>query len=395
MQSLELFSPFSLPCGVRLKNRIVKSAMSDSLGDGAGNPTATQINLYERWALGGAAASIVGEVQTDPRYPEKPGNLVLHEESDEDGFRQLAKRGAVNDTHLWAQLGNAGALAHPPIGTPKGPSKFDFSGLSCAELSKSEIAQIPSTYARAAKRAENFGFGGVQIHAAHGFLLGQFLSPLFNRRTDEYGGTITRRMQLLMEVVEAVRRETDSGFAVALKINSSDQLEGGLLEAESLKIIKALDKTGLDLIDISGGTYFPGAKSSSDRRSDGPYFVEFARQARKLTSIPLMATGGFSQKSEVAAAISGGAVDFAGLARAFVLDSSLPTTWQESEKNPNFPVFDSPPKGGITAWYSMQLTEIGEGRQSGKNLNMEKALLDYETRDKKREKLWNAAYGTA
>ena len=178
----DLFEALRLPCGVSLNNRIAKSAMSDSLGDGTGHPTAEQIRLYERWAGGGLAVSIIGEVQGSSNFPEKPGNLVLNDQSDLERFRELARRGGENGTLLWLQLGHAGALAYAPTSNPKGPSALDVPGLSCAALTVAEIKELSSEFARTAKLAHQAGFGGVQIHAAHGFLLSQFLSPLFNRR---------------------------------------------------------------------------------------------------------------------------------------------------------------------------------------------------------------------
>jgi 2,4-dienoyl-CoA reductase-like NADH-dependent reductase (Old Yellow Enzyme family) len=114
-----LFEPLKLPCGATLKNRIAKSAMSDSLGDGTGHPTVEQIRLYQRWAEGGLAVSIIGEVQGNADYAEKPGNLVLNQASDLDRFRELAQQGGENGTQLWLQLGHAGALAYAPTSTPK------------------------------------------------------------------------------------------------------------------------------------------------------------------------------------------------------------------------------------------------------------------------------------
>ena len=190
-----LFDPVSLPCGVVLKNRIVKSAMSDSLGDGCGDPTDAQMRLYERWADGGVAASIIGEVQGSPDYAEKPGNLVLHSGSSQKRFKSLARKGAAMGAQLWLQLGHAGAMAHPPISSPKGPSDIDIPGLRCTALSIDEIRDLPREFADTARLAQALGFGGVQIHAAHGFLLSQFLSPLFNKRTDDYGGSALSRMR--------------------------------------------------------------------------------------------------------------------------------------------------------------------------------------------------------
>lgn len=149
------FQPLQLPCGTVLKNRIIKSAMSDSLGDGRGNPTQMQIHLYERWANGGVAALIIGEVQGSPHFAEKPGNLVLRADPDLELFRQLARTGAANDAQLWLQLGHAGAMAYPPINTPKGPSAIDIPGLSCTALTLEEVRSLPSEFARTALMAQN------------------------------------------------------------------------------------------------------------------------------------------------------------------------------------------------------------------------------------------------
>jgi 2,4-dienoyl-CoA reductase-like NADH-dependent reductase (Old Yellow Enzyme family) len=387
-----LFSAFTLPNGVCLKNRIVKSAMSDSLGDGRGNPTKPQMRLYERWAEGGVAASIIGEVQGDPDFAEKPGNLVLSEASDPAPFTELIQRGTSGGAQLWAQLGHAGALTPPTIGTPKGPSAINLPGLQAASLTLTEIKKLPTQFAHTARLAESLGFTGVQIHAAHGFLLSQFLSPLFNRRGDAYGGEIGGRMRLLLEVVDAVREAVSPGFVVALKLNSSDQLEGGLQPEEALSVIGALEGRGLDLIDISGGTYFPGASSSSDRASGGPYFVDFAAAARSRSTVPLMATGGFKRRDEVEVAISKGAVDLVGLARALVLNPALASTWNDGGPDPTFPRFAATPPGGVTAWFTMRLTDIGEDRENAEVSDALEALKRYEARDSARVQFWNETF---
>ena len=230
-----------LPCGVILKNRLAKSAMSDSLGNGEGDPTEAQIRLYERWAQGGAAVSIIGEVQGDPRYPEKPGNLVLGAHADQQAIRSLVARATIEGAHLWPQLGHAGALSHGPISQPKGPSALDINGLQCAGMSVEDIHELPEMYARTAAYAKNAGFGGVHVHAGHGFLLSQFLSPLFNRRDDGYGGSIEARSRIVLEVIDAVRRTVGASFPVGIKINSTDKLEGGLTEADALEVVRLLE----------------------------------------------------------------------------------------------------------------------------------------------------------
>ena len=386
----QLFQPLELPCGAVLKNRIIKSAMSDSLGDGRGNPTNAQTRLYERWAHGGVAASIIGEVQSAPINAEKPGNLVLCSESALEPFRLLASKASVNDSQLWLQLGHAGAMAYPAISRPRGPSEIDIPGLTCSAMTNAEVHSVPAEFARTAMLAESTGFAGVQIHAAHGFLLSQFLSPLFNKRSDEYGGSIESRMKLLLDVIDEVRRSVSAGFVVAVKLNSTDQLEGGLSEEDALKVVARLDNTGVDLIDISGGTYFPGAKSASDSAGGGPYFLPFVCRARELTCKPLMLTGGFKTGEQAESALRQGNTDVIGLARLLALDPALADKWRSGlSGDPVFPQFSQPPEGAITAWYTMRLTQLGEDRDAEPELDLLAASSAYEQRDQERAAIWN------
>ncbi|WP_304525346.1 NADH:flavin oxidoreductase/NADH oxidase family protein [Halomonas sp. I5-271120] len=393
-----LRSSLELPCGALFKNRIAKSAMSDSLGNGGGDPTEAQMRLYERWAEGGAAVSFIGEVQGDPRFAEKPGNLVLGPHSDHQALRSLTRRGMSEGSHLWAQLGHAGALAHAPISQPKGPSALDLEGLQCGGMSVEEIKALPGMYASTALQAKEAGFSGVHIHAGHGFLLSQFLCPLFNHRDDGYGGSIEARCRIVLDIIDSVRHAVGPAFPVGIRINSTDQLKGGLTEAEALEVVRMLDQTSIDLIDISGGTYFPGAKENSDSSLRGPYFVDFARRARALTRVPLMVTGGFKRREQALAAVASGAVDVVGLARAFILDPRLAKTWLSKEGgDPEFPQFASAPPGGVTAWYTLRLTALGEDRESedresASMLDLPTALRRYEERDAQRCITWRETF---
>jgi 2,4-dienoyl-CoA reductase-like NADH-dependent reductase (Old Yellow Enzyme family) len=384
-----LFEPLQLPCGLTLRNRIAKSAMSDCLGDGTGHPTAEQIRLYQRWAAGGLAVSIIGEVQLTGGYAENPGNLVLNEASDLHRFQDLARHGGENGTNLWLQLGHAGALAYAPTSNPKGPSALDLPGLRCAEMTLDEIRRLPAAFARTAWLARQADFGGVQIHAAHGYLLSEFLSPLFNKRSDEFGGAIANRMRPLLEAIGATRAAVGPDFPIAVKLNSSDQLEGGFDKEDALKVVAALDRSSVDLIDISGGTYFPGARSASDGAGRGPYFIEFAKRARAVTTKPLMLTGGFKTRAQAEDAVAGGAVDIVGLARALVLEPLLPDLWKADRKpEPFFPRFPGAPDRGITAWYTMRLSEIGADKETPVFSDLGQAIRDYEARNKSRTEVW-------
>ncbi|WP_235871435.1 tRNA-dihydrouridine synthase [Shimia sediminis] len=388
-----LGQPLDLPCGGQLKNRLVKSAMSDSLGDGEGNPTAEQARLYERWAMGGVALSVIGEVQTSPDYPEKPGNLVLAPGVDMAALKTLALRGAADGAHLWPQLGHAGALAYDGISRPKGPSPLNVPGLVSEALSLGEIRALPGAFARSAGIAREAGFGGVLLHAGHGFLFSQFLSPLFNHRTDAYGGSVANRFRIVAEVISAVRDAVGRSFPVGIRINATDQLVGGLTQADALEVVDLLDQTSIDLIDISGGTYFPGAASSSEGRGTGPYFVEFSRAAKARTSIPIMVTGGFKTRTEAAEAVRTGAADAVGVARAMVLNPSLADDWlRQTGGDPVFPGFETPPKGGITAWYSMRMTALGQDAEEGFDLGLPEALQAYDTRDAMRSLRWKKRF---
>ena len=368
--------------------------MSDSLGNGEGDPTEAQIRLYERWAEGGAAVSIIGEVQGDPRYPEKPGNLVFGPHTDHRAMESLVSRAVIEDAHLWPQLGHAGALSHLPISRPKGPSALNIGGLQCIGMSVEDIQELPHMYARTAAYAKDFGFSGVQVHAGHGFLLSQFLSPLFNRRDDGYGGSIEARCRIVLKVIDAIRRAVGPLFPVGIKINSTDKLEGGLTEDDALEVVRLLDQTSVDLIDISGGTYFPGAEASSDRAPDGePYFLKFARRAKGVTDVPLMLTGGFKRREQAVDAVVSGAVDMVSSARAMVLNPRLAEVWLTEEGgDPEFPVFDSPPRGGVTAWYTMRITALAEDREKAFLLDPPSALRAYEKRDAERCVKWREKF---
>ena len=388
-----LGAPLQLRCGVRLKNRLVKAAMSDSLGDGAGGPTDAQIALYGRWVTGGAALSVIGEVQVDPRYPEKPGNLVLDGSVDSRRLRRMSTLADAASAHIWPQLGHAGALSDRRVSDPVGPSPLELGGASCREITVAEIEALPGRFAGAARRAIELGFTGVEIHAAHGFLLSEFLSPLFNRRRDAFGGSIEGRSRLLLSILQRVRQAVGPHRAIGVKINATDELVGGLEESDSLALVEMLDQQGVDLISISGGTYFPGALSSADRPPSGPYYVDFARRARRVTRTALMLTGGVKRQADAEALVEEGTVDLVGLARALVLDPDLPDHWLGPDpEDPVFPRFASTPPGGVTAWYTMRLTALAQGDAHGHGATPAAALASYEERDTRRVQRWRERF---
>ena len=270
---------------------------------------------------------------------------------------------------------------------------LDIEGLQCAAMSIEEIHELPAMYARTALHAKTIGFSGVLIHAGHGFLLSQFLSPLFNHRNDGYGGSIEARCRIVIEIVNAVRRSVGPFFPIGIRINSSDLLEGGLTEVDALEAVRLLDQTSIDLIDISGGTYFPGAKASSEGTGSGPYFLHFARRAKGVTTVPLIVTGGFKKREQAIEAVASGAADMVGVGRAMVLNPRLAAAWLSEEgSDPDFPRFEAAPPGGITAWYTMRLTALAEDREDAFELDLPTAISIYEKRDAQRCIKWQKKF---
>lgn len=387
-----LFNPLELPCGVVLKNRLVKSAMSDALGDGRGLPTEAQSRLYGAWAAGGVAASIVGEVQAGPHFAENPGNLVLQPDT-APTFRALAEAGRGAGAQLWLQLGHAGALAHRDISRPAGPSAIDVPGLTCGALSLREVRALPDMFATVARLAQEAGFGGVEVHAAHGFLLSQFLSPLFNTRHDAYGGSAVARRRIVLDTLFAVRDAVGPRFPVAIKINASDMLQGGLTETDALDLVEELEAAPVDLIEISGGTYFPGAAASSDSGGKGPYFADFAKDARKRTQRPLMLTGGVKTLEQAVDLRTSGTADVVGLARALVLHPDLPALWRDGAAAcPTFPRLSSNQEGAVTAWYTMRIAAIAAGEEAGFEMSASDALAEVKRREAENAVRWTQQF---
>ena len=199
----------------------------------------------------------------------------------------------------------------------------------------------------------------------------------------------------MLEVISEVRRAVGPSFPVGIRINATDKLEGGLTEVDALEVVRLLDQTSIDLIDVSGGTYSPGAKASSDDSRPGPYFLDFARRARGVSNIPLMATGGFKKREQAIDAVSSGTIDVVGLARASVLDTRLAEVWLTEEGGgPDFPRFEPPPPGGITAWYTMRLTALGEEREDTFALDLPSAIRIYEERDELRCATWRNKFSS-
>jgi 2,4-dienoyl-CoA reductase-like NADH-dependent reductase (Old Yellow Enzyme family) len=329
-----LNTPFTLPCGAVLKNRLAKAAMTEGLANSAGRATARHAQLYRRWAEGGAGLLITGNVLVDRRYLERLGNVIIDGPQTDDQLERLSRyAGAARSggAAIWMQINHAGRQTPYDITkTPVAPSAVQTSvpggkfGPPRA-LEETEIRDIIERFGHAAAVARKTGFDGVQIHAAHGYLLSSFLNPIVNRRTDRWGGSLENRARLLLETVRHVRSMVGADYPVGVKLNSADFQKGGFSLDECVQVAKWLKQEAVDLLEISGGNYESLAMVGMDDepRSDQPasaqkreaYFLDYADVLLKADTPPLMVTGGFRTRCTMEDAVRKDGVSIIGVAR--------------------------------------------------------------------------------
>jgi 2,4-dienoyl-CoA reductase-like NADH-dependent reductase (Old Yellow Enzyme family) len=335
-----------LACGAQFTNRLAKGAMTEGLATADGRPTAELDTLYRLWSAGGAAMLLTGNVVIDRHHKERPGNVVIDGPPDAEmraGLARWARAGTEGGNHLWMQISHAGRQTPALVNkTPKAPSavKLGLPGGQFGEpvaLTEEEILGLVGRYANAAEVAREAGFTGVQLHAAHGYLLSSFLSPRANVRTDAWGGSLDNRARFLMEAVKATRAKVGADFPISVKLNSADFQRGGFAFEDSLMVARWLQAAGVDLLEISGGSYEqpammdmegmepaerpPVATSTQQREA---YFVDFAKAMKAEISMPLMVTGGFRSRQAMDHALETGSADVIGIGRPMCADASAP-----------------------------------------------------------------------
>jgi 2,4-dienoyl-CoA reductase-like NADH-dependent reductase (Old Yellow Enzyme family) len=336
----------SLPCGAVLSNRFAKAAMTEGLAGRLGVPGEELCRLYEIWSDGGAGMLLSGNIMVDRHHLERPGNVVIDRPPDLE-MRQALKRWASSATrkgnHFWAQISHAGRQTQKMVNAkPKAPSavKLALPGGQFGEpveLNCGEIEDIISRFGICAAAVKEAGFTGVQVHAAHGYLLSQFLSPRSNRRTDEFGGALANRARPLLAIIEEIRSTVGPDYPISVKLNSADFQKGGFAFEDSLQVAKWLEAASVDLIEISGGTYeqpkllgIDGMEEEENQNIPAStlmreaYFVDFAMAMRKKLKIPLMVTGGFRQSIAMKQAIESGGADVIGLGRPMCVMTDAP-----------------------------------------------------------------------
>ncbi|KAB0568961.1 NADH oxidase [Pseudomonas palleroniana] len=372
----------SLPNGTVLKNRLAKASMSETLGTYDNRPTPALVELYKRWASSGLGLIITGNVMIDRRALGEPGNVVIEDERDLPTLQKWAKAATDHGAAIWAQLNHPGKQSTKGLNESNlAPSAVPFREDMAAffetprEATEAEIKDIISRFGHSAAVCKKAGFSGVEIHGAHGYLVNQFLSPHHNRREDAWGGTPEKRRRFVMEVYSEIRRQVGAEFPVGIKLNSADFQQGGFTEEESLDSIRALVEAGIDLIEISGGTYEAPAMSGAMHKpkkastvAREAYFLEFAEKVRSTVQVPLMVTGGFRSATGMNEALSSGSLDLVGLARLLAIDPDAATLLLQGRDSaqrvrPITTGIKAVDRMGImeVLWYTRQLKRIGKG----------------------------------
>jgi len=340
---MPLFTSLHLPNGTQLPNRLAKAAMEENMADNDHAPSGALIRLYRTWAEGGVGLLITGNVMVDRRAMTGPGGVVL--ESDQFGlrFREWSAAASSQGAQVWMQINHPGRQMPIALGQETiAPSavalelgNFSKQFERPRAMTEAEISAVKARFIRTALLAEQFGFNGVQIHAAHGYLLSQFLSPITNRRVDRWGGNIENRARLLLDIVKDVRQATGNGFAVSVKLNSADFQRGGFSAEDAKQVVQWLNPLGVDLIELSGGSYEAPAMHGQAR--DGrtlareAYFLEFAQDIAGVATMPIMVTGGIRRYQVVEQVLQSG-IAMAGMATALAIDPNLPYTWRSDTK---------------------------------------------------------------
>lgn len=380
--SSPLLQPLPLPSGAVLANRLAKAAMSEGLADSSNHSTARLETLYRRWAGSGAGLLLSGNIQVDRWHLELPANVVVDDASGRARLAGLARAGTSGGAHFWAQLSHTGRQVDSHINpAPLAPSPVELDVIRGAGyhfalprmMDERDIARAIGQFAFAAGEVREAGFTGLSLHAAHGYLFSQFLSPLTNRRADRWGGSLENRARFLLETVAAIRNRVGPGFPIGIKLNASDFQKGGFTNAECLEVVRLLNGLDLDLLELSGGSLEQPKLMGitlKDEGEDGPpaatagreaFFVAFAGAVRAIARMPVMVTGGFRTARAMVEALGAGELDLVGVGRPMIIDPESPGKLL-SGRIDRLP---SPETGldklHLLPWNNLQLARLGDG----------------------------------
>ena len=404
-----LFDPITLPCGQTIKNRAVKAAMEENMADQDHFPSTALMRLYSAWAEGGVGLIISGNVMVDKMAMTGPGGVVLEKDTPIAAFQQWATLAKQNNCRAILQINHPGRQVMKAMGG-KNISPSDISvdiGKHSNLLAKpramteEEIQELIQRFIDTALKAKSAGFDGVQIHAAHGYLLSQFLSPLTNKRNDSWGGTAEKRAQILYTIIEKVRSALGAEHIVSIKMNSADFQRGGFDIDDAINVVKHLNGLGLDFIELSGGSYEAPAMQgkSGDQRTLAreAYFLEFAEQIGKHATMPVMTTGGIKTFATAERVLSS-KIDLVGIASALAYEPKLINKWQTEPSTKGFVPHvqwkDKAMSGLATmALVKRQLRRLGAGKVATQSSNALVSLIMDQIRIKRLTKKYRRWIG--
>jgi 2,4-dienoyl-CoA reductase-like NADH-dependent reductase (Old Yellow Enzyme family) len=377
--------PLTLRSKLTIPNRLAKAAMSENLANQKFLPDTELLRLYESFGASGAGLLITGNILVDHKSLGEPNNIALEEDTPLENFIQWSNTAKKNGSLIWGQINHPGRQSPVLLSKqPVAPSPIAVNApfgifAQPRELKEDEIIELIRKFTNSAIKLKEAGFDGVEIHAAHGYLINQFLSPLTNQRKDKWGGSLENRMRFLMEVYRNIRTKLGKEFSIGAKLNSKDFQHGGFSEDDATEVGKILDQEGIDLLEISGGTYekaaMTGVHEKETTRLREAYFLEFAHLLRKQVDCPMMVTGGFRTRDGMDQAIAEG-IDILGLARTVAMDPSFPKKILSGESmgmmlkriSAGIDLVDSAGAMEI-GWYQKQLVRISEGKNPDPNLS--------------------------
>jgi 2,4-dienoyl-CoA reductase-like NADH-dependent reductase (Old Yellow Enzyme family) len=333
-----LFTPQTFGT-LTIPNRIVRSATAERMAGDDGHLTEKIFPLYRQLAEGGAGLIISGHMYVHPTGKAHPEMTGIYSDEILPGLTRFAETVHQAGGLVAAQI-NHGGIKNDPESVPEavGPSALTtdepFVSRPARAFTTEEIETLIDAFAQAARRAKQAGFDAVQIHAAHGYLISQFLSPLTNRRTDQWGGSFENRLCFLREVVKAVRAQVGSDFPLFTKLGMMDGIENGLSLEEGGRIVAELAAIGLDAVELSGG--IGGDKLTNIAKgirneSREAYFIDFARKAKQATDLPVMLVGGFRSRPVMEKVLTAGEADFISMCRPLINDPAFPNKLKSGE----------------------------------------------------------------
>ncbi len=326
--------------GMTLRNRFVRSATWEGMCDEQGRPGEKLIACYGALAKGKVGLIITGYAFVRPDGKQMPGSLGAQSDDFAPDMKRLSA--AVHDEggKLCMQLVHAGGQGRASGGNRLiAPSAVEAAQYSAVplEMSPRDIEEVVAAFGAAARRAREWGFDAVQLHAAHGYLINEFLSPHTNRRTDSYGGSIEGRCRFLLDVFRSVRSAVGNNFPVLVKLNGSDFLDNGLLIGEATVAAVALDREGIDAIEVSSGTPASGDHSPVRKKIDGPeqeaYNLPLAKSIKAAVKCPVMVVGGFRTFGVAQKTLEKEEADYVSLARPLIREPGLVARWQGGDSS--------------------------------------------------------------